>query len=203
MTPLPDVFAVCCFDGDRWVAVSRAPRWPRIRSAASCCRRTPAWRRRRRQASGPGRPQSAAAASACRPHRAADTKSVVLPSRSGAMVRINCGAGMGCLHGAFASLATSLKCFDFNRTALPCCWSRRPGARRVRARRARERIGKAAARDVEFQGFLVLAQHVEGDFPLGDLGQRVSIAAHFRRGLPSISSPMDANNCSTSRATRS
>ena len=25
MTPLPDVFAVCCFDGDRWVAACRAP----------------------------------------------------------------------------------------------------------------------------------------------------------------------------------
>ena len=94
MTPLPDVFAVCCFDGDRWVAVSRAPYGrgfdrrellPGERLHGGDEGREPAIQTDRNRRVGVSVP------SALR----SDTKSAVLPSRSGAMVRINCGAGIG------------------------------------------------------------------------------------------------------------
>ena len=91
---LPDFFALCCLDGDRWVAVSRAP------FGRGFDRRDLLPGDRLHGCDEGGKPS--ALVDGDRPRRAlraaaarSDTSMAHLPSRSGAIVRINVGAGMG------------------------------------------------------------------------------------------------------------
>ena len=77
------------------LAEPRAP-WPGIRSPRAAPWRWPHVRRRQRPpACGPARPEIRRAGVSVPSAARSETWSTVLPSRSGAMVRINCGAGIG------------------------------------------------------------------------------------------------------------
>src|SRR5258707_317748 len=54
---------------------------------------------------------------------------------------------------------------------------------------------ETAVRYIEFECFLIMAEYVHRNIPLGTFDLAVWMAAHLRRGPPSMPLPISANSC--------